>query len=44
MIEAVNISKSFDNIKAVDQVSIKIQEGNVFGFVGTNGAGKSTLL
>ena len=26
MIEAVNISKSFDNIKAVDQVSIKIQK------------------
>lgn len=44
MIEAVNISKNFDNIKAVNQVSIKVQEGNVFGFVGTNGAGKSTLL
>ncbi|HHX12713.1 MAG TPA: ATP-binding cassette domain-containing protein, partial [Clostridiales bacterium] len=44
MIEAVNISKSFCDIKAVDQVSIEIQEGNVFGLVGTNGAGKSTLL
>lgn len=44
MIEAINISKDFDNIKAVDQVSVDIQEGIVFGFVGSNGAGKSTLL
>ena len=44
MIEVTNVSKSFDDIKAVDQVSVQVQEGNVFGFVGTNGAGKSTLL
>ncbi|NLK28817.1 MAG: ABC transporter ATP-binding protein [Clostridiales bacterium] len=44
MIEAIKISKHFDHIKAVDQVSVTIQEGNVFGLVGTNGAGKSTLL
>lgn len=44
MIEAVNVSKQFDKIKAVDQVSVTIREGNVFGLVGTNGAGKSTFL
>ncbi|MBH1942037.1 ABC transporter ATP-binding protein [Mobilitalea sibirica] len=44
MIEAVNISKHFDHIKAVDQVSVSIKEGNVFGLVGTNGAGKSTFI
>lgn len=44
MIEVTNISKSFDDIKAVDHVTVEIQEGSVFGFVGTNGAGKSTLL
>lgn len=44
MIEAININKNFYDIKAVDQVSMTIQEGNVFGLVGTNGAGKSTLL
>lgn len=44
MIEAVNISKDFYDIKAVVQVSLTIQEGNVFGLVGTNGAGKSTFL
>lgn len=44
MIEAVNLNKSFDEIKAVDNVSATIKEGNVFGLVGTNGAGKSTFI
>lgn len=44
MIEAINVSKTFDDIKAVDRVSATIKEGNVFGLVGTNGAGKSTFL
>ncbi|ROR25326.1 ABC-2 type transport system ATP-binding protein [Mobilisporobacter senegalensis] len=44
MIEAVNVSKQFDKIKAVDQITATIREGNVFGLVGTNGAGKSTFL
>lgn len=44
MIEAVNVSKQFDKIKAVDQISATIKEGNVFGLVGTNGAGKSTFI
>lgn len=44
MIEAVNISKSFDNIKAVDDISVTIKDGNVFGLIGTNGAGKSTFM
>ena len=44
MIEAVNISKQFDDIRAVDQVSVHINEGNIFGLIGTNGAGKSTFL
>ncbi|WP_167958724.1 ABC transporter ATP-binding protein [Anaerosporobacter faecicola] len=44
MIEAIDVSKSFDGIKAVDQITATIKEGNVFGLVGTNGAGKSTFL
>lgn len=44
MIEAKNISKSFDDIKAVDNISLQIKEGEVFGLIGTNGAGKSTFL
>lgn len=44
MIQAVNVSKSFDDIKAVDNITATIKDGYVFGLVGTNGAGKSTFL
>ena len=44
MIEARNVSKSFSDILAVDNVSVTIREGSVFGMIGTNGAGKSTFL
>jgi ABC-2 type transport system ATP-binding protein len=44
MIEAVNVSKCFGDIKAVDSISATIKEGTVFGLIGTNGAGKSTFL
>lgn len=44
MIEAVEITKSFDGMKAIDHVSAKIQDRSVFGLIGTNGAGKSTFL
>ncbi len=44
MIEALNITKRFDNILSIDNVSATIKTGNVFGLIGTNGAGKSTFL
>lgn len=44
MIEINNISKSFENILAVDRVSVQMREDTVFGLIGTNGAGKSTVL
>lgn len=44
MIEIKNISKNFEDIQAVDKVTVKIEEKAIFGMVGTNGAGKSTLL
>ena len=44
MIKVKNISKSFGDIKAVDEISLTIPNGIVFGMLGTNGAGKSTLL
>ncbi len=44
MIETMNLSKSFGEVKAVENVSLHIREKEVFGLVGTNGAGKSTLL
>ena len=44
MIEFKNVSKNFDTIKAIDHISATIEEGHVFGLIGTNGAGKSTLM
>ncbi len=44
MIEAVNLTKRFDDIVAVDHIHATIREGSVFGLIGTNGAGKSTFL
>ena len=44
MIEAVNLTKRFDSILAVDHISATIRTGSVFGLIGTNGAGKRTFL
>jgi ABC-2 type transport system ATP-binding protein len=39
-----NISKRFDQVEAVSQVSFQVEKGGLFGLVGSDGAGKSTLL
>ena len=44
MIEAKNVSKSFDGFAALDGINCVIPDGCIYGLVGTNGAGKSTLL
>ncbi|MBG6129485.1 ABC-2 type transport system ATP-binding protein [Aquimarina sp. EL_43] len=44
MIQVQNLSKSFQNIQAVDDISFTIKKGEIFGFLGPNGAGKSTTL
>ena len=44
MIEAINLTKRFDDIVAVDNINATIKDGSVFGLIGTNGAGKSTFL
>ncbi len=44
MITASQISKQFDGIEAVKDISVSIRNGEVFGLIGTNGAGKSTFL
>ncbi|MBQ8532954.1 MAG: ABC transporter ATP-binding protein [Clostridia bacterium] len=44
IIEINNLSKSFSEIKAVDDLSFKVKEGELFAFLGVNGAGKSTTI
>ena len=44
MIEIKNLTKTFDSITAVDNLSFQIRPGSVMGLVGSNGGGKSTLL
>lgn len=44
MINLINIQKSFNGQKALDNLSLEIQAGEIYGLLGANGAGKSTTL
>ncbi len=44
MIQVQHLSKSFQSVKAVDDISFSIAKGEIFGLLGPNGAGKSTTL
>ena len=44
MVEFKNISKSYDQIVGVEDVSIKVNPGELFGLIGPDGAGKTTLF
>ena len=44
IIEIKNLSKSFGEVKAVDDLSFRVKEGELFAFLGVNGAGKSTTI
>lgn len=43
-IQIKNITKSYNDIKALDNVSFSFEFGKIYGFLGRNGAGKSTLI
>lgn len=44
IIEVANITKKFDDITAVDDISFEVAKGEIFAFLGPNGAGKSTTI
>lgn len=44
MIKATNFTKKFDSKVAVDGLDLAIEQGRIYGLVGTNGSGKSTFL
>ena len=44
MMQTEHIDKSFGKKKVLKDINLKVEEGHIFGLLGTNGAGKSTLL
>jgi len=44
MLKITHLSKSFDSLKAVDDISFEVNKGEIFGFLGPNGAGKTTTI
>ena len=44
ILEISNLTKYYGKIKGVEDLSLKLEEGEIFGFIGPNGAGKSTTI
>ena len=44
MLQIKNLTKQFKKIKAVDNISLEVQKGDIYGFLGPNGAGKTTSI
>lgn len=44
MIKITNLHKSFDNLKVLEKINLRIKKGEIYGLIGRSGVGKSTLL
>ena len=44
MVEVIGLSKQFKSVKAVDNISFNVSQGEILGLLGENGAGKTTTL
>lgn len=44
ILETQNLTKTYGNKQAIDQINIQIKRGAIYGLIGRNGAGKTTLL
>lgn len=44
MIETIKLTKRYGNLIAANEISIKLNQGDVFGFIGPNGSGKTTTM
>jgi len=44
MIRTESLTKVYDGVKAVDSLSLHVEKGDVFGFLGPNGSGKTTTM
>ena len=44
MIQVNSVVKTFDGFRALDGLTMTVEQGSIYGLVGPNGAGKSTIL
>ena len=44
ILEIQNLTKYYGKVRGIENLSLKLEEGEIFGFIGPNGAGKSTTI